>query len=199
MSTHPGHAPGPFQPERLYAREEGRRAEIPPEDLLREFMPEGARTFVDVGCGSGYFTIAAARAFPALRVLALDRQHDMLEFVSRRAAADGLTNVETVLAEAPHLPLADGSVDVLLMSHVFHDIDIEQRPAMRDEVFRVLRPGGVFFLVEWDAKATAAGPPLEIRIGRDELSSTVSAGRFQVERIIEGPGSSYRLQARKPA
>jgi ubiquinone/menaquinone biosynthesis C-methylase UbiE len=197
MPTHPGHVPGPFQPERLYAREEARRAEMPPEELLREFMPDDARTFVDLGCGSGYFTVAAARTFPALHVLALDRQHDMLEFVARRAEAEGLANVETVLAEAPHLPLAGGSVDVLLMSHVFHDI--EQREAMRDDVFRVLRPGGVFFLVEWEAVATLAGPPLGIRIGRDELSAILTAGGFQVERIMPGPGSSYRLQARKPA
>ncbi len=196
MSSHHGHGPGHFDPARLHAMEDRRRADMPPEDVLREFLPQDIGSLADIGCGSGFFSIAAARLLPGARVLAVDRQQDMLDFVARRAREAGLENVETVRADATRLPIADGELDAVLMSHVFHDIP--ERDAMRDEVHRILRPGGAFLLVEWDKVDTPMGPPLEIRIAAEELASILVAGGFAVERIAHGPGSTYRLLARRP-
>ena len=197
MTPHHGHAPGHFDPQHLYGTEDRRRAEIAPEDILRQFMPPDLGALADIGCGSGFFTVATARLYPATRILAVDRQQDMLDFVRERAQAAGLGNVETVLAQATRLPFADGSLDAVLMSNVFHDIP--ERDAMRDEVHRVLRPGGLYLLIEWETKETPMGPPLEIRIAAKELSAILQAGGFETEQIVHGPGSTYRLLARRPA
>lgn len=195
--SHHEHGPGHFDPQRLQAMEERRRAEMAPEDLLREFLSADLQTLADIGCGSGFFTLAAARLFPDARILAVDRQQDMLDHVASRVRAAGLENVETVRSEATRLPFADKELDAVLMSHVFHDIP--ERDAMRSEVHRVLKPGGVFFLIEWEKEDTEMGPPFAIRIAAQELSAILAAGGFEVERIVHGPGSTYRLLARRPA
>ncbi len=196
MATDHGHGPDHFDPARLHAMEDRRRAEMAPEDVLREFLPPDLGSLADIGCGSGFFSIAAARLFPRANILSVDRQQDMLDFVARRAREAGLENVETIRADATRLPIADGSLDAVLMSHVFHDIP--ERDAMRDEVYRILRPGGAFLLVEWDKVDTPMGPPIEIRIAAQELRDILTAGGFSVERIAHGPGSTYRLLARRP-
>ncbi len=196
MAPHEGHAPGHFDPQHLYGTEGRRRAEIAPEDILRQSMPPDLGTLADIGCGSGFFTVAAARLYPQTRILAIDHQQDMLDFVRERAQEARLGNVETVLSQATHLPFADGSLDAVLMSNVFHDIP--ERDAMRDEVHRVLRPGGVYLLIEWEKKETPMGPPLEIRIAAEDLSAILQAGGFETEQIVHDPGSTYRLLARRP-
>lgn len=190
------HGPGQFDPERLFAMEARRRQEMAPEDMLRLALPRGAQAIADVGCGSGFFTIAAARLQPEARVWAVDRQQDMLDFVQRRAEAEGLGNIVTARADATSLPFPDGALDAVLMSNVFHDIP--ERDAMRDEVQRVLRPDGVFFLLEWEKAETPMGPPLEIRIAAEDLERILAAGGFTVAQIWHGPGSQYRLLARRP-
>ena len=191
---HDGHPQ--FDPHRLHAMEERRSAEMAPEDILRTVATEDLTSLADIGCGSGYFTIAAARMLPQTRILAVDRQQDMLDFVAERARSAGLTNVETIQSDATSLPFADAELDAVLMSHVFHDIP--EHAAMREEVHRVLKPGGAFFLVEWEKEDTPMGPPLAIRIGSDDLSAILRAGGFKVEQVLHGPGSTYRLLARRP-
>ncbi len=197
MHEHHEHGPGHFDPHRLHAMEERRRAEMPPEDVLKAFVRPDMRRFADIGCGSGFFTVAAAQLLPDARVFAVDRQQDMLDFVASRIRNAGLTNVETVQADATRLPFADGELDAVLMANVFHDIP--ERDEMRAEVYRVLKPGGTFFLVEWEKDDTPMGPPQEIRIGSDELTAILVSGGFKVERIEHGPGSTYRVTAVRSA
>ena len=67
---------------------------------------------LELGPGPGTFTAGAAvRARPEGRLIAVDIQPKMIAQVERRAQEAGLTNVETHVASAHHLPLDDRSVD----------------------------------------------------------------------------------------
>src|SRR4051794_6475002 len=58
---------------------------------------EGSRV-ADVGAGSGWFTVRAARrAGAGGKVFAVDINRDYLDYIQKRAAKEGLANVETVL------------------------------------------------------------------------------------------------------
>jgi len=66
-------------------------------DLIQE-----GYTFLDYGCGTGFFTYAAARIVGEKgRVYALDRFPRQLEIVEKRLAKKGLANIETILSDAP--------------------------------------------------------------------------------------------------
>ncbi len=111
--------------------------------LLRDFYRRhGARTestsWLDVGCGEG-------------QLLALGRPYfrdvagcDVSEGMIRHS--EGL-NVRR--QESQHrIPFADGSFDLVTAVCVYHHVRMSDRAALTTDVPRVLRPGGIFCMIE---------------------------------------------------
>jgi len=99
------------------------------------------QTFLDYGCGTGYFSLAAASMVGNTgKVYALDCFPRQLDVVRGRSQKAGLSNIETVLSHCP-TGLTDGSIDLVWMCDVLHEI-AEKRMVLQ-EMHRVLRPGGV--------------------------------------------------------
>lgn len=190
---HPG-----FDPERLMAMEERRRAMLPPEEILDRFLARDDATMLDIGCGAGFFTIPAAKRLDRGRVLAADLQQNMVDTTLRRAKEEGVTNVEGVTAPASSLPIAEKSVDIALLSMVLHDID-EQGAAL-SELRRVLKPGGTLFLIEMDKNEEGFGPPMEIRLSPVELTGMLTRAGFAGLEIADSPQQEgiYFIKATSP-
>ena len=94
---------------------------------------------LDLGCGGGHVTFAAAPH--AREVVAYDLSADMLATVARAARERGLANVTTQQGVVEQLPFADASFDMVLTrysAHHWRDFDAALR-----EAARVLKPGGV--------------------------------------------------------
>jgi ubiquinone/menaquinone biosynthesis C-methylase UbiE len=101
-------------------------------------------TVIDVGCGDGFFTTLFAKN--DVRVIGLDNSEAFLR--QARIAAGGNPKIEFLVGDVRRLPLDDASVDVLWSGHSMHSYpDIQQ--CLR-EFRRVLRPGGVFAVLESD-------------------------------------------------
>ena len=108
----------------------------------------GGETVVDFGAGSGYYTFRLAEIVgPKGTVLAVDIEPKMLEFIRRRAAQQGLTNVGLLQSTAsdPRLPI--NRVDLVLMVDVYHELEFpyEVLRKIRDS----LKPDGRVALVEF--------------------------------------------------
>jgi arsenite methyltransferase len=102
---------------------------------------EQGETVLDLGCGAGTdLLIAAQMVGPAGRAIGVDMTASML--ARARASADemGLSNVELHQSLIESLPIADGSVDVVISNGVI-DL-VPDKDAVFDEIDRVLRPGG---------------------------------------------------------
>ena len=76
-------------------KEEVRAISINKLDLLN------AKTFIDVGAGTGSISIEAGYNYPDLRVIAIERNDDALDLVNKNIENFNLTNVEVVKAYAP--------------------------------------------------------------------------------------------------
>ncbi|MQA60652.1 MAG: methyltransferase domain-containing protein [Actinophytocola sp.] len=99
-------------------------------------------TVLDLGCGGGIDTILAAnRAGPAGRVIALDFLPEMLERTANAAAEAGVSaTVKPLEGELESIPLPDDSVDLIISNGV---INLAPRKARAmAECARVLRAGG---------------------------------------------------------
>jgi ubiquinone/menaquinone biosynthesis C-methylase UbiE len=97
---------------------------------------------LELGAGNGVFTVAAAqRAGPQGRLVAVDIQPEMIKRVEQRVQTAGLTNVETRVADAYHLPLDDASVARAFLISVLEEIPDPMRALA--ELRRVLKPDGI--------------------------------------------------------
>ena len=108
-----------------------------------KLVAEG-QTFLDYGCGTGCFSIPAARMVgESGKVFALDCFPRQLEVVTRRSRKEGLTNIEVILSECD-TGLPDACVDVVWMCDVLHEV--QDRRAVLEEVHRVLRREGTLVI-----------------------------------------------------
>ncbi len=122
-----------------------------PEVAVDWLVPAGARRVVDVGAGTGKLT--AALLARGLVVTAVEPDPEMLAVLHREHPG-----AQTHRAGADALPLADASVDAVVVGQAWHWFPHEAAAA---EVRRVLRPGGRLGLA-WNATRHDPGWPLEI-------------------------------------
>ena len=100
---------------------------------------------LDVACGSGNTTLAAARRAWGGTV-GVDYVPELLEHGRQRAAAEGL-EVEWVEGDAENLPFDDASFDVVLST--FGAMFAPNQPRAAAELLRVCRPGGRIGMANW--------------------------------------------------
>ena len=100
-------------------------------------------TVLDLGSGAGAdVLISARRVGPTGRAIGLDMTDEMLELARANAMQAGVENVEFVKGYIENIPLADGSVDVIVSNCVLNLSG--DKPKVLREAARVLKPGGRF-------------------------------------------------------
>ncbi len=123
----------------------------PPSNTLAVVGIKRGDTVLDFGCGRGGFTVAAAEMVgPEGKVYALDVHPLALKLVRTEMRRRDLANVETIQADGP-TGLADGSVDVVLLYDIFHDLASPE--TVLAELARVMKPEGVLSVTDHHLKA----------------------------------------------
>jgi SAM-dependent methyltransferase len=103
-------------------------------------LKEG-ETVLDLGSGAGFDCfLAADRVGKTGKVIGVDMTPEMIEKATENAKKDGVENVEFRLGDIEHLPVEDGSIDVIISNCVINLAPDKGR--VFSEAFRVLRPGG---------------------------------------------------------
>lgn len=113
-------------------------------------VPEDGKMnrFLDIGTGVAQLPMAVKERFPETDVWGIDLGAPMLRYGHMRAAEAGLDiNLSQRLAEDTGFD--DNSFDVITAYILFHEVPTEDAKNILAEVRRILRPGGVFFPVDF--------------------------------------------------
>jgi arsenite methyltransferase len=98
-------------------------------------------TVLDLGSGAGFDAFLAARQVGDTgRVIGVDMTPAMVSKARANAEAGGYRNAEFRLGEIEHLPVADGTADVIISNCVINLSP--DKPQVFAEAYRVLKPGG---------------------------------------------------------
>jgi ubiquinone/menaquinone biosynthesis C-methylase UbiE len=143
--------------------------------LLEILAPQPAEQILEVGPGTGYYTLAVAERLDGGTLAAFDLQQEMLEHLTREASRRGIANISPARGDAQALPYGDERFDAAFLVTVLGEIP-DQDAALR-ELARVLRPGGrlvvgelfgdphMVTLRKLQARAEPAGFAFERRVG----------------------------------
>ena len=114
---------------------------VQPGQVLSDIGLEEGQTVLDFGCGPGSYVFEAARLVgPQGTVYAADRNIVAVHRIEHKAEEYGFTHVIPLQTEA-QTTLPDGSVGVVLLFDVYHEL--EEPGRVRAELHRVLKPDGL--------------------------------------------------------
>ena len=122
-----------------------RQALVPIAEALRG-RDQRAVAYADIACGPGTFLAQVRAAFPRLPAFAIDLSEAYLREAQRRLGRR--PRIQPVVAKAESLPLADGTLDLATSVYLFHELPPQIRRDVALEMARVIRPGGLFVLVD---------------------------------------------------
>lgn len=158
-------------------------------------LPAGSRV-VEIGCGRGVGMQLIVRAFRPASAEALDIDPKMIRLTERRLRSVKESPVAVRQADVHRMPYPDGSIDAVFDFGVLHHLENWKQGL--DEVVRVLRPQGYFYIEEYFPALYAnaffgrlLAHPTEDRFqGPDFRAALDDAGL----RLLEGGSESrYRL------
>lgn len=123
-----------------------RRAALKPIAAHMHGRDQRTTRLIDVACGTGRFLRDVRLAYPAMRLTGLDLSQSYLDEAHRHL--EGLRPAELIAANAEAMPLADASQDIVTAIFLFHELPGEVRGRVVAEIARVLKPGGLFVMVD---------------------------------------------------
>jgi len=178
-----------------------------PADVLQSLGISEGSTVVDLGCGSGYFTLKLANVVGRRgEILAVDLRKLSLFFLRIRTLLRNQHNVRIIVGtpDDPHLP--SQHVDAVLISNTYHEFT--NPGLMLQHTRQSLRPGGRLVIVDRGPRASteelkeAVTEVHEIRPDRVEIELRQQG--FEIlsldDRFIDQPGDEpwWLLVARRP-
>ena len=159
--------------DKRWATEEGRAGWLDPHPAVVAILPEltarGARRALDLGCGVGRHALLLAEH--GLEVEVLDGSPAGLAVLRETAAARGLT-VGLHEGNADALPFSDESFDYVLSWNVIHHGTLGDVGRRLGEIWRVLKPGGLFH-----------GTVLPTRDSNYRLGRVIAPDTFVIDRV----------------
>ena len=146
----------------------------------------------DIGAGTGYFSVRFAKAVgPGGKVFAVDIDQGLIDHLNERAKDAGLSNLEAVLAPTNDPLLSEKSLDIVFVCDVIHHV--QDRQGYYAKLSGALRPGGRLAIVDFHKRETPVGPPVAMKIAREDLISELREAGFVLAQSFDFLPHQYFL------
>jgi ubiquinone/menaquinone biosynthesis C-methylase UbiE len=167
--------------------ESKRRQIMNPEAILIDIGLKPGLTFIDVGCGDGFFALPAAHIVGSEgRVYGVDIDREQINELRKKAASEDLTNVELKAGKAEEIIFCHDCADIVFFGNVLHDF--QEPVSVLNNARKMIKDVGKLVNLDWKKIATTYGPPHSIRF--DEVTATrlIESCGFKMEAIKDlGP------------
>ena len=126
------------------------------ESLLQRLSLQAGDQLLDLGCGTGTFATRLKQRFPEVEIVGLDPDPRALARARRKAEAAHLSiHFDQGFGES--LPYPQARFDAVFSSFMFHHLQEQNREKTLREVRRVLKPGGAFYLMDFEVSQSGHG------------------------------------------
>ena len=152
-----------------------------PHEVLKALNLKPGETIADIGAGTGYFTFRLAHHVGDKgKVYAVDVSADMIRHINRRIRETKSTNVVSILADLDDPLLPEPSVNRFFICDVWHHV--ENQTQYLALMKKMLKPGGEIVMIDFHKKELPFGPPLQMKIAREDLIKQMEANGFRLSK-----------------
>lgn len=145
-----------------------------PAELVAALELEPGSTVADIGAGTGYFNPHLSAAVgPEGRVIAVDIEQSLVDWMTERAEREGTANVEARLGATDDPGLQPGEADVVLLVDTYHHVG--DRVAYFARLREAVPPGGRLVIVDFKPGDLPVGPPESHRIPQEKVVAELEA------------------------
>ena len=170
-----------------------------PQKNIDQLNLSAGSVVADLGAGSGFYTLAAAKAVgEGGKVYAVDVQQDLLVRLQNAARAARISNVSIIHGDVEKLggtKIKDASVDFVIAGNLVFQLD--DKPGFVNEVKRILKPGGRVIDVDWSDSFGGMGPQPESVVDQVTAKELFEKGGFTFVTGISAGDHHYGLIFRK--
>ena len=126
------------------------------------------------------------------KVYAVDENSDMIRHINRRIRELKVTNVVSILADPDDPLLPEGSVNRFFFSDSWHHIDNQTK--YLSLMKQMLKPGGEIIMSDFHKKELPVGPPMEMKIAREDLIKQMERNGFRLMKDVGQHGILHSAQ-----
>ncbi len=173
--------------------EKTRRSWYNPEAILENL--HSGMTFVDVGCGDGFFSLLAAKKVGVNgKVYAVDTDSSAIEELTTKANAQSLINITAKVGKAEDTTFCSACTDFVFFSMVLHDFSDPAKVLKNAKL--MVKPNGLVVDLDWKKVDMPIGPPVAIRFSEEQAVMLVKSEGFTVLGVRDAGPYHYVLTAK---
>jgi ubiquinone/menaquinone biosynthesis C-methylase UbiE len=151
-----------------------------PDEVVTKMNLAHGDVVADIGAGTGYFTRRFAVAVgPEGRVLGLDIEQSMIEYMNEDAKKLNLKNYSARIVKTDDPELATRSVDVVFLCNTYHHID--DRVYYFQKVAGSLKSGGRLVIVDFYKKKLPYGPPPDHKLAKEVVVEELQRAGYSLK------------------
>jgi ubiquinone/menaquinone biosynthesis C-methylase UbiE len=165
------------------------------EAVLNEAGLKPGMTFMDIGCGEGYFALPAARiAGSSGKIYGVDIDETGIRELRKKADAEGLHNLELFTGAAEDAMLCQGCADIIFFGIVLHDFNDPGK--VLENSRKMIKQHGRLVDLDWRKIEMSIGPPLLKRFNEATASRLIECSGYKIESIKNSGNYHYMITAR---
>ncbi|CAH2400225.1 class I SAM-dependent methyltransferase [Mesorhizobium escarrei] len=167
-------------------------------DRIVEGVALNGKSILDIGCGSGGITLHLLERHGAAHVTGFDVERPVIEAARQRAAARGLSDRANFVQTPPGpLPFTDASFDVVFSKDAL--LHVSDKDALFAEIFRILKPGGVFAASNWMISHDGEpSPDMKVYVAAEGLSFAMASPARYAAAMRRAGFADVTVQDRNP-
>jgi len=151
-----------------------------PHEVLTALAIKPGETIADIGAGSGYFSFRLAHFVGAKgKVYAVDVSPEMIRHINRRIRETKSENIISILADPDDPLLPDRSINRFFVCDVWHHVENQSKYLALMK--KMLKPGGEVVMIDFHKKELPLGPPLGMKIAREDLLKQMEGNGFKLK------------------
>jgi ubiquinone/menaquinone biosynthesis C-methylase UbiE len=166
-----------------------------PEEILFGAGLRPGMTFIDIGCGEGFFSIPAAYIVGSSgHVYAYDINEEAISQLAIQAREEHLDQLISTTGTGEDTVLCEGGADMVFFGIDLHDFEDPRKVLQNARI--MLKPAGVLVDLDWKDQPMEFGPPLEKRFSKEKAMNLIESAGFRIVSAVEAGPYHYLVMAK---